>query len=160
MMIKLRLKELDIKITELANYLQISRPTMYKLIELYDEGRYSTINKKIKKMFDYIEANSLIDKKNVINYILNNLVEMDDFEDSDLEKKIKKIKKFISDNPDSLKTNFICKCIETKQFDLVIQYLMEISTLIKKKKITAEEMEIIAPYNKIISYMIKKKENE
>ena len=35
-MLRERLKNMEIKITELADYLQISRPTMYKFIEYYD----------------------------------------------------------------------------------------------------------------------------
>ena len=54
MMLEDRLKELDIKKTELANYLDISRPTMYKFIESYDNGEFETINKKVLKLFDYI----------------------------------------------------------------------------------------------------------
>lgn len=32
-MLKERLKEIDLRIAELADYLQISRPTMYKFID-------------------------------------------------------------------------------------------------------------------------------
>ena len=45
-MLKERFKEIDLKITVLADYLQISRPTMYKFIDMYEEGNYENINKK------------------------------------------------------------------------------------------------------------------
>ena len=78
-----RLKELDIKKTELANYLEISRPTMYKYIELYDSNNLSEINKKVLKLFDYITENKLIGKNNVISYILNNLTNVKELESND-----------------------------------------------------------------------------
>ena len=55
------LQQNDIKITELAKYLQISRPTMYKYIECYDLGQEELVDKQIAKLFDYISKNDLID---------------------------------------------------------------------------------------------------
>ena len=54
-MIKERLKDIDLKITELSDYMQISRPTMYKFIEAYDDGNSSIINKHVLKLFKYID---------------------------------------------------------------------------------------------------------
>ena len=70
-MIRQRLKELDIKITEIAEYLQFSRTTMYKFIEAYDSGDYGEINKRVLALFHYIDDNDLIDKRNVINFVLS-----------------------------------------------------------------------------------------
>ena len=61
-MIKDSLKKLNIKITELADYLKISRPTMYKFIELYDSNKYEDITKNVKKLFDFIKNNTLMIK--------------------------------------------------------------------------------------------------
>ena len=72
-MIRDRLKELEIRITELADYLQISRTTLYKFIELYDSGQQKDVNPSVRKLFDFIENNELIGKKNVIGYILENM---------------------------------------------------------------------------------------
>ena len=65
-MIRDRLKELEIRITELADYLQISRTTLYKFIELYDSGQQKDVNPSVRKLFDFIENNELIGKKNVM----------------------------------------------------------------------------------------------
>ena len=72
-MLRDRLKELDLKITEMADYLQLSRPTMYKFIECYDNKEFSSINKNVLKLFNYINENELVGKKNVVNYILTTL---------------------------------------------------------------------------------------
>ena len=66
---------MELKITELSGYLQLSRPTMYKFIEAYDVGDRSVINKHVLKLFKYIDENPLIGKRTVISYILTNSVE-------------------------------------------------------------------------------------
>ena len=68
-MLRQRLKEMDLRITELADYLQLSRPTMYKFIECYDNGEFEQINKKVLKLFNYINENELAGKRNVVIYI-------------------------------------------------------------------------------------------
>ncbi|MFI3330105.1 MAG: hypothetical protein R3Y05_06460 [bacterium] len=123
-MIRHRLKEVELRITDLADYLQVSRPTMYKYIELYDEGEYSPINKKVKKLFDYIVGNELAGKNNVINYILTNLVEIGEYAEKKDDVLIKKIKSFIIENPDSNNVLMIKELVSKKKYnyfaDLVI----------------------------------------
>ena len=70
-MLRQRLKNMDLRITELADYLQVSRPTMYKFIDYYDNGEFDLINRNVLKLFNYISENGLLGKRNVVNYILN-----------------------------------------------------------------------------------------
>lgn len=150
-MIRARLKDLDIKITELANYLQISRPTMYKFIELYDEGNRSEVGKPILQLFDYIEDNKLIAKKNVINYILNTMVSVSENDTPEVNGLFKTIKEYISYNPSSEKTQFIIKSINDSQYDIFIHYLIEVTSLLKKRKITEVDAKKIKAYKEIIN---------
>lgn len=150
-MIKERLKELEIKITELAQYLQISRPTMYKFIELYDDGKKKEVNKNVKKLFDYIEENPLIGKKHVINYVLTKLSVLQETDTNEVNSIVQSIKTYVSSNPSSEKTQFIETIASESQFDLVIHYLIEIRPLLKKKKLTDEEKNKIRPYQQIIN---------
>ena len=83
-MIKDRLKDLEIKITELADYLQMSRTTLYKFIEAYDSGNKRDVNSSVLKLFNYIEKNELIGKRNVINYILNNMATVSENDTSEV----------------------------------------------------------------------------
>ncbi|ATG97159.1 hypothetical protein [Mesoplasma lactucae] len=62
---------MDIKISELATYLNISRPTLYRYIELYDSGHTKEINRQVLKLFKFIEKNKFASKNKVIKYILN-----------------------------------------------------------------------------------------
>lgn len=160
-MIKNRLKDLEIKITELAQYLQISRPTMYKFIELYDDGKKKSVNENVKKLFDYIEANPLIGKKHVINYILTKMSTIQDTDIAEVSDIIQSLKIYISNNPTSEKTQFIEMISTHSEFDMIVHYLMEIKPLLAKKKISKDEQEKLVPYQKILSiYSEPKKEGK
>ena len=156
-MLEYRLKELDIKKTELANYLDISRPTMYKFIESYDNGEFDTINKKVLKLFDYMTTNELIGKNNVINYILNNIAEVKEMETKEDVELFKNVRRYILANPESEKSKFLDLVCQKTNYDLVIHYLVEITPLLRKRKLSAEEEELLKPYNEIIKkYTINK----
>lgn len=155
-MIHERLHDLEIKITELAQYLQISRPTMYKFIESYDAGDRASVNAKVLNLFDYIVANELIDKRNVIAYILNNLTERKAVGTADDQVFVKAIRKYVADNPDGEKTKFIQRCIEKNTYDVFIHYLIEISPLLSKKKLTEDEKKLLEPYRQILSIYTNK----
>ncbi len=146
MLLRDRLKEMDFKITELSDYLQISRPTMYKFIENYDNADFDQINKKVLKLFNYINEHELAGKKSVLNYILSNLVDIKDVGDENEMDIIKKIKKYVISNPESKKSQFIVTCTTKNIFDDIIYYLMDIYPLLSKRKLTVEEENKIKPY--------------
>lgn len=160
MTIKNRLKELDIKITELANYLQISRPTMYKFIDLYDSGNKKDVNPSVVKLFDYISKSELIGKRNVINYILSKMSTVQNMDTDETNELLLKIKEYVVENPNSEKTQFIIKSIEQSQFDIIIHYLMDIVPLLKKKKLTQQEENKLQPYKNIIDIYVLDKEGK
>jgi DNA-binding XRE family transcriptional regulator len=159
-MLEDKLRDLDIKKTELASYLNISRPTIYKFIESYDSGEYDTINKKILKLFDYITSNELIGKNNVINYILNNIADVKELESKEEIDMFKDVRRYILSNPNSEKSHFINLACQKTNYDLVIHYLVEITPLLKKRKLSTEEEEVLKPYKDIISkYTLNKHED-
>ncbi len=159
-MLKDKLGDLDIKITELANYLDISRPTMYKFIDYYDEDNRKSINKKILKLFDFIMENELIGKNNVISYILNNLTDVKDMEAKEETDLYKNVRKYILNNPNSEKSSFIELCCRKSNYDAVIHYLVEITPLLKKRKLTEEELAFLKPYKDIIKLYTVESEEE
>lgn len=154
-MIRKRLKELDIKITELANYLQLSRTTMYKFIDLYDTDDKNGINRRVLRLFDYINENDLIDKRNVINYILTNLVSTKEMEDESKLLPMKIIRQYILENPASEKSRFIQDCCSKSSYDTIIHYMVEISSLMQKKRLNEEEKRLLEPYNQIVRIYTK-----
>lgn len=146
MLLRDRLKSMELKITELADYLQISRPTMYKFIDYYDNAQFDLINKKVLKLFNYINEHELVGKKSVVNYILTNLVDVKDVGDDDELDIIKKIKKYIISNPESKKSQFLVTCATRDTFDDVIYYLVSIQSLMNKRKLSEDEKQLLQPY--------------
>ena len=145
-MLRERLKAIDLRITELADYLQISRPTMYKFIEYYDEGNFDAINRKVLMLFNYIAEKELAGKKNVINYILSNLVDGSDLSSDENKDVIRQIKNYIISNPESKKSAFFVLCSQNQVYDELIYYLVDIYPLLKKRQLSEEETELIQPY--------------
>ena len=132
--IKDRLKELDIKITELANYLALSRPTMYKFIEMYDSGNKKELTNSIYNLFDYIITNELIDKKNVINYILTNMVVLNDTENDSDNKLVKDVAHCLKSAADNQKKKIIEYITKTDDLDDLLYFIIDCSISSKKKK--------------------------
>lgn len=154
-MIHERLQSLDIKITELAKYLQISRPTMYKFIEAYDSGDRKSVNGNVLKLFDYIAEHELADKRNVIAFILSNLSNQKPTGTPEEQELAREIRQFLAKNPDSEKSAFIKTCMRKSSFDLIIHYLTEIGPLLSKNNLTQEEQNLLKPYNEIIGIYTK-----
>jgi len=149
-MLRNRLKNMDLRITELADYMQVSRPTMYKFIEYYENSSFDLINRKTLKLFNYIVENELAGKKNVINYILNNLIEVKEMGDSEEKDFMKTMKKFIVSNPESKKSKFIEYCVLKNTFDDIIYYLVEIKELLNKRKLIDNEIDALKPYKEFL----------
>ena len=148
-MLKERFKEMDLKISELADYLQISRPTLYKFIEAYDEGNTRIINSSVLKLFRFIERNPLIGKKTVVSFILTNLVEEKELGNSTEKHLFNLIKQYIITNPESPKSQFIELVIRKTDFDEVIDYLLKVQPLLHKRKLSDEEIAFLKPFDDI-----------
>lgn len=160
-MIHESLKRMNIKITELANYLGVSRPTLYKAIEDYDKGVCQSISPKTLSLFKYIENNKLIGKNNVISYILNELPKIDNPSLADEIMSSTIVGDAVRSDPNSEKSKFLIQCSQSTDYDIVIHYLVQLSMLLKKKHHTEQEKEMMKPYEEIIKmYSINKGERE
>jgi DNA-binding MarR family transcriptional regulator len=141
------LRQLDLKITELADYLKISRPTMYKYIDSFETRDYKSIDAPVLKLFQYIEKNKgLIGKRNVVNYILTNIVAVDDHVQTKESALSDEVASFIRANgSEDIKSQMIKNIIETKDYDKIIPYLVDIQALLSKKDLTEEEYAKLEP---------------
>lgn len=139
-----KIRDLGLRLIDLSEYLEVSRPTMYKYIELYEQGHKEAVSAKILTLFDYIENNySNIGKNNVINFILNNIVRVEAENISKNEDKRIKIKNLLKKGNKS-KENFIYELTEDNFFDPILEYLTECKKL-ADKRLSAEEIEFIKP---------------
>lgn len=160
-MIKEDLKFLDIKIKELADYLNISRPTLYSFIQIYEGKEYSKLDERVLNLFKYIDSNKMIEKRNVIHYILTKMQEGESLEDSEIALKIQRITDLIRKNPNSEKVSVLDFIVTNNCFDTILHYLFEIKAIISKKRLSLDEKRLIEPYNKIIDlYTIKVMEEQ
>ena len=141
-MIQDKLKNLKIKVTEIADYVDLSRPTLYKAMESYDAGERDNINKNVLKIFDYIDLNKGIEKKDVINYMLS-IVDTN-------KVVIDKVKGYVNTNPTSEKTQFIDNAVSSSRYDLFIHYAMDVTPLLNKENLTPEEQNKVNLYNEIM----------
>ena len=108
------------------------------------------------KLFNYINEHELIGKKNVVNYILTKLTDVKEMGDDDDMDIIKTIKKYIISNPESKKSQFLITCAARDDFDDVISYMVKITPLLKKRKLTAEEQNLLEPFIKFKKEILDK----
>lgn len=120
-----RIRKLKFKMTELADYLDISRATLYRYVESYECGHSMDISELSFKTFDYIMYKSNIDKMNVIMYISkckNDAMKLESKEDI-----LSRISKFIEENPNHCKTECIITMFTSRKLDDAIDFIMQLS---------------------------------
>jgi len=114
---KARMRELNIKMTELSEYIKVSRPTLYKYIESYEEGDYESIPNRVVSLFKVMERPEAT-KEQVISYIISSFNE-DDGTDS-----AEAVRRYLSDPSSSpTKVEFLQKVATTDCLDSIIPYL-------------------------------------
>lgn len=152
-MIRNRLKEMNVKITELADYLNLSRPTMYRYIELYDAGNKKEISPIVRKLFNYIDKHPLAGKNTIIRFVLNE----EAAGNISVDPNFKKVVDFMKNNQGSLKADFISEIISSKEYDLYIRYLSEAVPLARDGKGLEDEVAFLEPLKEIRSFYKLKK---
>ncbi len=146
MNLKTRLNDLHLGITELSQYLNISRPTMYKFISLYDSKDKKDIPKNVIKLFDYIMKNELLGKNNVVNYIFNEILSIRKSDESN-----ELINQLVFFDKNSKKYKFIEYLSQNNDMDIIIFFLLEIIHIKSKAKRTEAEKEKLKIYEKLLS---------
>lgn len=141
-----KLKDLNIRITELSDYLGVSRPTLYKFLGFYEKGKYKNINKNILKLFRYIDQTPDIGKANVIAYILNN-PDVKFGEDGGNETLASEAGTHSFDDVTSIeKSEFIRNVRDKGMLDEVIPYLNDCFKVFHKDQHDESELEILARF--------------
>lgn len=134
-----RLKDLNVRITELSEYLDLSRPTLYKFIDLYDKRKYKNINKRVLKLFKYIDETPNIGKANVVAYILNNpdITSKDNEDDDSIANIFAAHRLSLEHSPE--KTEFIKNILEYDLLDDAIPYLNHCFSIYQNEKYSNED---------------------
>ena len=114
---KTRLRELNIKLTELSEYLKVSRPTLYKYIESYESGNLESIPDNVVSIFKLMERED-VTKEQVVTFTITS------FSDSDTNDIRDRIRNYILDPSSSkAKVELMFKIATTDCIDDIIPYL-------------------------------------
>lgn len=112
-----RMRELGIKMTEMAEYLKISRPTLYRYIDLYSEGNKAELPPNVSELFRFMETPG-ISKEQVIAFMIG------EFGDSSESERKDSIRRYVSSKPDNdPKVRLFSLLATTDCMDAVVPYL-------------------------------------
>jgi len=130
------------RLVELASYLNVSRPTLYKYLELYEAKEYDQIDKKCFDLFSFIDNTRSIKRPTIMDYLINKIIPIEYESGTDVEI-ISSVRKLSgSVNKTDLKKMEIIRALSaTNKFDDVIDILVEMSK--GKSKITEDNIQRI-----------------
>jgi len=110
MTVRDKLREVNVRLVELATYLNISRPTMYKYLELYENRDYSKIDKVTFDLFSFIDTEIDLSKPSLMNYLIYKIVPANQLGGDDrLSKVIEEVRKLSTSLNSEDKIKFICE---------------------------------------------------
>ena len=122
---KERLHDLGIKTTELSQFMKISRPSLYKYIELYESKDYKIIPEKVLRVFKYIDKYKNITKEQVITYTISEFSELNT---SDKKETIRNF--LIAKGTGNPKIELMYLLVTTESLDDIVQYLVNAARLL------------------------------
>ncbi|WP_317397630.1 hypothetical protein [Helicobacter bilis] len=139
-----RLRELGIKIVDLASMLDISRPTLYKHIESYENNTLDNLDSSYIALFNYITQNEFINAKNVFIYITQNILRL---KERDLQGSMAMGRVAITGN--AQKDAFITLLLESNRFDDLLGYFISCYELLQKDTLSDESRAFLQPLLKL-----------
>ena len=122
---KEKLRDLGIKTTELSEFMKISRPSLYKYIELYESKEYKQIPEKVLRVFKYVDKYKNLSKELVIAYTIG---ECSDTETSDKKDAVRNY--LLNKGPNDPKINLMYVLATTDSLDAIVQYLASAGTIL------------------------------
>lgn len=115
---KEKLRDLGIKTTELSGFMKISRPSLYKYIELYESKEYKQIPEKVFRVFKYVDKYKNLTKEQIIAYTIG---EFSDTETSDKKEAVRNY--LLNKGMNDPKIDLMYVLATTDSLDAVVQYL-------------------------------------
>ena len=135
---KARMRELNIKMTELSEYIKVSRPTLYKYIESYESGNLDSIPDRVVSLFRLMD-NPDVTKEQVVTFTITTFSEGDSTDPKDV------IRRYLSDPSSSAdKTELMYKLATTDCLDDIIPYLNECIDILSEKRTDNESIQQVA----------------
>lgn len=132
-----KMKKADFKLVDLAEFLDISRPTAYKFIELYEQGQRDKLDEKVLRLFKFIDTNK--SKIEIINYIAG----MKQSAQSTLKRR--DLIANLLEKESKVKIDFIDLLTQSELYDPILEYLLECAKIASKPKPSQKEVKCLAP---------------
>lgn len=137
-----KIKATQMRLVELASYLNVSRPTLYRYLELYENKEYNEIDKKCFDLFSFIDNAKSLKRPLLMDYLINKVLPVESTGISDVEILSNVRKLSLSHNDlDIKKMNAIEILASSSKFDEILDFLLAISKT--KTKITVETVKKI-----------------
>lgn len=134
-----KMKAVDFKLVDLAEFLDISRPTAYKFIELYEEGQRDKLDDKILRLFKFIDSSKSLSKMAIINFIVG----MNPSKQG--SSKRRELIANLLKQESKIKIDFIDLVAQSELYDPILEYLLECAKIASKPKPTQKEIKHLAP---------------
>lgn len=147
---KERLKDLGIRTTELAEYMKLSRPSVYKYIDLYENKDYKSIPEKVLRTFKYIDKYKTLSKEQIVSFII---YEFSEFQNSDKKEAIRNY--LMNKGSNDTKVDLMYQLISTDSLDDIVQYLSNASRILDCDEIGQSELYQVARLVNLKSSLMK-----
>ena len=135
-----KMREIDLRLVDLAQFLELSRPTVYKFIDYYETGQRDRLEPKILRLFDFISQAS--SKASVMGYVIENIVKPKEQTLQDREHQIANLLK----KENKVKIEFINRIAESQVFDPILDYLLQYEMILAQgKALEEQEIAILEP---------------
>ena len=128
-----RMRDLNIKMTELSEYLKVSRPTLYKYIESYETGDLKSVPDKVVSIFRLMDEPDST-KEQVVSFVISA------FSGSDVSDTRETVRRYLSDpSASSDKIEMMYRLSTSDSLDSVIPYLNNCMEILSKGSVDDEE---------------------
>ncbi len=147
---KERLRELGIKTTELSEYMRISRPSLYKYMELYEAGDRSAIPDNVLRTFKYVDRYKSLTKEQVVIFVI---CEFSDLRNSDKKEAVRRY--ILAHGPNDAKVALMYALATTSSLDSLAPYLADSAIILERPEIGPAELSRVAGLVNLKSNIIK-----
>lgn len=141
-----KMREADFRLVDLAQFLDISRPTAYKFIELYETGQRDKIESKILRLFEFIDKQDNVSKIGIIKYIsAMNLGKKENTTNQEVKLKKEELIASLLKKENKTKIDFIALISVNEIYDAILEYLLECAKIIAKSNPSKNDLVKLQP---------------
>ena len=150
LLLREKLKQIGFKLTDLSEMLNISRPTLYSIIEQYEVGQRDKIDPKLLAFFKYVDEDETANRLDATRFVFEKITSSNIITSNQLQEKIANLLK--KENHDKVK--FIELLVKTDFFDPILGYLVKCYELIEKHNKSTEDKGLDPDTNKKLAPLV------